>query len=402
MGLLSDLESGEVGVRCHLGSCGTKLRESDSEACVQDVANAVLWTCERSPWRTDLGPETLQLLRFDVQRHARGLFEAVFEPHAGQAKPKTSDPDWSPLIEAQTQMFGGRVLRLVHRTRYEPDNEVVEARVVIPTSSGTVTISAVASADETGERERAAAAKQRATSGSAHPPGRSLQSVADDVAWDDEFPEHPLSRVRAALSWLTDPKAGGLEVLAPETQGWTETVVLEEASSIISAPTRFLRVPLGAIPRPHGMGVLSRVVFGGDERPRTVEVWRVDAGRVARDFGARLQQVADERTLSWAAGGVSEIETKTMSANATDMRAELIRYVRYKDGSGSAHAMQCWFTDADGTIFRVEAAGPRYAPANDLWEDMAQVTRSWKRIAEATPSNDAAPVSEKKRWWSFW
>jgi len=404
VGFVSDLESGVVGVRCRLSGCGTELRSSDNATCIQDAGHAVLWTCVRTLWRTDLGPETLQLLRFDVQRHAKGLFDALFEPSAKTPKASTSDPDWSPLIEAQTQMLGGRVLRLVYRTRYEADHEAIEGRLVIPTSSGTLSITAFASADEVGAREKQALARHRAaTKGSVPPGGRSPLAISDELQWDDEYPEHPLSRVRAALAWLTDEKGGGLTVEAPSADAYAEKVVLEEASSAIVAPPRFLRVPAGALAVPPTMGVLSRVVFAGDERPRTVEVWRLANGlRVTADFSTQLQRIVDGATAQWAQQGARDIDAKTMSANATASRAELIRYVRFVDAHGPGHAMQCWFTDTDGVVFRIAAAGPRYAPANDLWADMAQVTRSWKRLAGEELPSDAPPTSQKRVWWQFW
>jgi len=237
VGFVTELESGAAGVKCRISVCGTELTSTERAVCIQDVRHAVLWTCSRSPWRMDLGPETLQLLRFDVQRHARGIFEALFEAKDTNPKPRTADPDWSPLIEAQTQTFGGRVLRLVHRTHHEPLNEVVEGRLVVPTGDGAISISAVASAEEVGGREKQVATKQRqAGQGSVPPGGRSLQAVADDPRWDDEFPEHPLSRVRAALDWLTDPSGGGLWVTSPSAETYSSQVVLDEASSVIQAP----------------------------------------------------------------------------------------------------------------------------------------------------------------------
>lgn len=403
VGLLLDLQSGAVGVRCSLAQTGEVVRDKDTEACVQDATHAVLWTCDRNAWRTDLGPETLQLLRFDLQRHAKGLFDALFEPGESASKPKTADGEWSPLVEAQTQILGGRVLRLIHRTRFAPDAEVVEGRLVIPTLAGTVSISAVASADESGLREKTVMAKVRAAKGSVHPPGRSLQTITDEAEWDDEFPEHPLTRVRAALDWLASPKGGGLEVVSPESATWIEAVTLDEAASTISARPRFLRVPKGALSLPEGMGVLSRVVFAADERPRTVEVWRVPGVEVTKDFGVELERIAGERTSGWAEqDAATDIEVKTMSANATSQRAELIQYVRYRVASQLLHTMRCWFTDTDGAVFMIGASGPRYAPANDLWEDMAQTTRSWKRIADVPAPAPSARTAQKSEWWRFW
>jgi hypothetical protein len=403
VGLLPLIGSGTCGVRFVVPATAVVVHDHDDEACFQDVEHAVLWRVVRSPWRTDLGPESLQLLRFDVERHARGMFEAVFEPTEKASKPKTSDAEWSPLVEAQTQLRGGRLLRVVHRTRHQPDGEVVEGRVIVPTAEGTVSISAVASADEAGERELRVLARHRAEKGSVRPQGRGPQAIADDAQWDKEYPDHPLSRVRAALDWLVSPAGGALEVVTPDTDAWVEHVTLEEASSIISAPARFLRVPRGRLPVPPTMAVLSRVVLAADERPRTVCVWRVEDVSVKTDHAARLREIVSQETVRCGAGdGAKVVESRIMSTSATATRAEIIEYVRFEGAGGAGHAMQCWFTDTDGAVFRIAAGGPRYAPSNDLWEDMAQVTRSWRRIPDSMPRADEAPTSKTRRWWPFW
>jgi len=403
VGLLPLIGSGSCGVRFLVPPTAVVVHDHDDEACFQDVEHAVLWNVVRSPWRTDLGPESLQLLRFDVQRHARGMFEAVFEPTEKAPRPKTADSEWSPLIEAQTQLHGGRLLRLVHRTRYQPDGEVVEGRVIVPTTGGTVSVSAVASADEAGERERKVLARHRAENGSVRPQGRSPQAIADDSQWDKDYPDHPLSRVRSALDWLLSPEGGALEVVAPDTDPWVENVTLQEASSFISAPARFLRVPPGRLPVPPTMAVLSRVVLAADERPRTVCAWRVAHASVNTDHAARLREIASQEAVRCGAGdGAKVVETRTMSASATATRAEIIEYLRFEGAGGAGHAMQCWFTDTDGAVFRIAAGGPRYAPSNDLWEDMAQATRSWRRIPDSMPRADEAPTPKTRRWWPFW
>jgi hypothetical protein len=151
------------------------------------------------------------------------------------------------------------------------------------------------------------------------------------------------------------------------------------------------------------MAVLSRVVLAADERPRTVCVWRVEDVSVKTDHAARLREIVLQETVRCGAGdGAKVVESRIMSTSATATRAEIIEYVRFEGAGGAGHAMQCWFTDTDGAVFRIAAGGPRYAPSNDLWEDMAQVTRSWRRIPDSMPRADEAPTSKTRRWWPFW
>ncbi|MEI8257808.1 MAG: hypothetical protein WCJ30_19200, partial [Deltaproteobacteria bacterium] len=105
--------------------------------------------------------------------------------------------------------------------------ETVMGHLLVPTREGMVEFRAIAKAGVTGMRETTLlgqALNASPAEGPAEVMARLGTRFYDDPAHDAQFPDHPLTRVRSALRWLTTES--GLAVSAPAvTEPLDETVL---------------------------------------------------------------------------------------------------------------------------------------------------------------------------------
>ena len=207
MSLVTALRSGSLGATFELPNDVALVRDDDHTAVFVDRENGVTW------WAffveglyLDLSPRHEAPLRRDVENHARYLFESAFASpdipdRSPNVEPRTADATWSPVTDLELGTMGdARALFVIHRMHYEPGLETVMGHALLPLRAGLLELRAVAGTRQTGLRETT-------LSMSAHlraerRPAEELASDAlrfDDPAFDGMFPDHPLSRVRAAL-----------------------------------------------------------------------------------------------------------------------------------------------------------------------------------------------------------
>src|SRR4051812_36930636 len=102
MGLLEDLKQGRLGVRLALPVRLTVNNEDSDSAMLADVELGVGWHLSCHDYHLDLRPEHQDLLVFDVERHARALFETYsLSLSSAPLEPRplrTDDPTWSPVV----------------------------------------------------------------------------------------------------------------------------------------------------------------------------------------------------------------------------------------------------------------------------------------------------------------
>jgi hypothetical protein len=390
MTLLEDLGSGNAGVRLQLRA-GQIVHDLPDQAVIRDAERKVGWLLSAKPFRLDLRPELDAILRADVERHARGLFDRSFvPPEDGALQPRTSDPSWSPVVEVEPLTLPtGRALRMVHRLTYQPGHETVVGRLLVPVERGTLCISSVAKAELTGYRETALMMRASADGGEVD---FLPQAAYDAPEHDAQFPDHGLSRVRAALAWLLTADGAGLEVTAPMAPLPPGVVELREASCAVLPPARFVRLPAGTLPMSPSLAAFSRVVLGQDEEPRLLDVWDLRETLPRTDRVQALVALARRTAEGWASEGARDLTVEVAPLPERNQRSELSCTVTFKVANSKIHSCQHWIADIDGRVFRIAEGGESWLPREELQANVAAVAASWRRLE--------APAS-KRRWWPF-
>ncbi len=174
-------------------------------------------------FRVSLDAESFPQLHAEAKRHARDLHDALsarLAAHKGEKPPETSPAEgWSPLVSCELVEASPRRLRVIHRRRQAPGEEMVAGHLVLPARNGTVELQVAVGSKMTGMRT--ALATLQALKGVEGPPtrekleallpkinekadGRALDKVGDALA----VTRARLDRVAAALE--------GAGVAAPE------------------------------------------------------------------------------------------------------------------------------------------------------------------------------------------
>lgn len=192
--MLEHLASGRLPIRTRRLPWMDLLHDADNTATFRDSRTGILHEWLWGPGvPLDLDPAHALLHRRDAAHHARWLFQQ--SPHA---RPPPSDERWSPLISLQpAEIPGGPAAVVLHRTAYEPGNEVVVGHLLVPTGSGLFEWRWRAATDQTGWRESVLLVKARERDPTLDPSALS-SSFYDDPAHDTHFRGHVLSLARSA------------------------------------------------------------------------------------------------------------------------------------------------------------------------------------------------------------
>ncbi|HEY7372530.1 MAG TPA: hypothetical protein VIF57_10260 [Polyangia bacterium] len=210
MGLFETLRDGALGVELAFPPAVVPSDETDTSFQFVGGPRAEIgwWLFSFPNVSLDLSDAGWPTLKRDIDRQTRALFEQMFRghdmtPEARARGPRTNDPTWSPLVEAERiSIDGGSALYVLHRMTYQPGSEILMGHLLIPCAQGLVETRWVTTARVTGMRETVwTARKMQASSVEAafEHPG---QAVFDDPALDADFPDHPLSIAREARRWL--------------------------------------------------------------------------------------------------------------------------------------------------------------------------------------------------------
>lgn len=387
MDFIERLAVGIDGVRCKLPPHEVIEARQKSVLIKPTEDVQVLVHAVQLPWRLDLREQFRALLRDDVQRAARLHFEQIFEPRIhpvtnASVAPRTRDLEWSPLIEIEQVELGAPALWLLHRNHYVPTLEEIEGCWLLPASDCLVCVSLIATDQTTGYRESSLWMMRSAEQGAA----LLSQSVMDDPKHDASFPTHCLSRVRAARRWFEDEGRGSLAIaspMPPPSDGETE---LAEADCVVTAPPRFLRLPAGTLPMSPTLAIFSRVSLGGTRAPRLLNVWRLEQ-RVRGEVRAFLTELARQTAFRWEQEGARDVAVD-IEVVETATGPEVHAHVRFQVDTPHQE-VQIWFADRDGTPFRIGIDGHGSYPTADLWQEVRDVRRSFRRL------------HKKRRWWPF-
>jgi hypothetical protein len=364
-----------------LGSCGAQWMPPDGAIGVHTETELVVSDDTGLRWRIRWLPTEFAIaageeaaLSEDVDTSARAAFEARWrqQPRAAGARPRTESGEWSPIVEAKLGAIGpGRLARVVRRLAYEQGDEVVIGHLFIPVEKGTVEIRVMAQSSETGLRENAVATKLG---------GRQPQATYDAREVDPYFPDHPLTRVRAAL----DGVIGSLEIVTVPDR--PAEITLPEPGCAVTAPLRFVAAPTVV-----GSGRGELVRLGVDDWQRTIEVWRIGrhsgAGqsRLApalkgKDTHAALVEHANKTAEAWSADGGSNIVSHSAPIDDFGMCLQIQQYVTLDRDDESHHAVYRWWIAGDGTLWRIGETSTAAVDREVLAADVAAVQDSFRRI----------------------
>lgn len=356
-----------------LGSCGVQWQppdgaigeHSDTHLAVRDDAG-LTWHVVLSPTEFAIAPGEEGALAEDLHLSSRAMFELRWasKPRAPNAQPRTANGDWSPVIDAKLGAIGeGRIARCVRRLAYEQGDEAVVGHLFVPVEKGTIEIRISARSGEVGAREQAVAAKYG---------GKQAQSVYDNPELDPYFPEHPLSRVRAAL----DQTVGSLEIISLPKRVPGSEVSLPEAGAAITPPIRFVGTPSVA-----GSARGEIVRLGVDGWRRAIHVWRVGRHKLkGKDMHAALIEHADKDAADWATAGASSVASHSAAIDDHGVCLQIQQYVTFEREGLVRHAIQRWWLAGDGTMWRIGSDAPALVDRQLLLDELTAVQDSFRRI----------------------
>ncbi|MCO5165973.1 MAG: hypothetical protein M9894_06350 [Planctomycetes bacterium] len=372
MSFLHELATGRHGVRFRPPPGWELAEEGERSALLVDRARGVGWNLGVYDVALCLRPEDDALLAADVERHARALFERCFqsaqESPLALVAPRTQDPAWSPVVELERVEVGAApALRVVHRLWYQPGRETVMGHLLVPLASGLADLRVIATDHSTGMRESTLFARALMARGGASPDQLMAelgQAHYDDPAHDALFPDHALSRARAALAWLV--AEGGVDVRAPAAAEPARTCALA-GSFAFEPPARHLPVAAGDGP---DAVRCTRATFSGTDGLEVLAVQRL------MPHSGSLVAVA--RAIM--AARATEDGSTVVELPPRDGRPRVRASCRDADGD-EQHTAAELFVDAAGWCVLVALDAPTCVPLEELFTRVEAVSRSYRVLA---------------------
>jgi hypothetical protein len=408
MRLVAALASGELGVKFVIPKRMRIIEDTAAAATLIDQDRALSWHVSIHEYRLDLRPESQALLDADIERHTRDLFESFFRnrtpaAHAApDAKPRTADPTWSPVVSVERVRCGKHdALCVIHRMSYAHGDEMIMGHLLVPFRRGTFELRVIA-------RERSATGMRESLILSDYMAGvdddameivqRLRQRDFDDAKHDVRFPAHPLSRVRAELREVFD--ADLVTVLEPSPTSPPSEVVLRELECAIVPPARYL---LTAQAPSEKCAQFSRISFAGTDgiqlltllarrdkqlRPTGTEPALLDA---ARDLASNVAPEAQNLQI--------EVHTLPDAGGRTQVMA----YRTYDDpsGVGPQHSAFRLFVPEPGRLLIIAIGTGQCVPKEEMLADLESVVASWRPL-DGEPSTRGDSAHDKKPWWRIW
>ncbi|MCS6911812.1 MAG: hypothetical protein NZ890_01060 [Myxococcota bacterium] len=394
MGFVDDLQSGRWGLRLTIPAAWRVHEEHPGRVVFVDAEHRVGWHVAHAPVAFDLRPEHDEVLRRDLDRHARYAFTRQYkdlqlpaEAAARRKPPRTQDPrwpNWTPIIEIERIQVGGAdALRVLRRLAYEEALEVVLGSLLVPLQMGLCEITAFHRTAEPGHRELHLVnlALQRYPGRSAEEVTRLLgQAYLDDRAHDEQFPQSAVALVRRALRWLLE-EARLVEVSAPMSPPPVGEVELRAADCIITPPPRYLPIATQGLGVPTGMAVLTRGLLDATDNPRVLDVWLLpDVMLTAQGRQDQLLQLARRHANDWEKQGATELEIEVTALPPVGEQLRARSAVRMRIGGEAVHSVTRWLAEPDGRVYRISLGAPSYVPADELEAEADAAMRSFRRL----------------------
>ncbi|MBL9004435.1 MAG: hypothetical protein JNJ46_09325 [Myxococcales bacterium] len=405
MGFIDDIKKGLPGLKLAIPESWRVQDEQERRAVLIDAEHRVGWHIVHAPWRADLRPEHFADHKRDLERHARYSFEQQYhqiqlQAQPGQAPPqrppvRTSDPEFHPLIQAEyITVCGQPALFTLRRVAYEPVMEAVVGNILIPVATGILDITAFQHTQQTGYRETNLlnhALQKYPGEGPQKLARRLGQSHFDDPANDAQFPQHPLTCVRAAIRWLLALSKDELDITAPATPlpAPGSEIELPSVGAAIRLPARYALIPDGVLPIPVGVTLLSRVILEGGDEPQMLDVRQLSGITLpAEGRPDKLMELLQRQVQEWQQQGGSQIEVHTEAvelpqdpARVSDgARVALAVQVSLTLGGVRTHTVVRWLCDHDGRVFRIGVATPPFIPIQEAAADADAVLKSFRRL----------------------
>ena len=344
----------------------------------------------------DIDPVHDDAWRRDVERDTRALFDRFFVmmPRDGAPapeQPRTADPYWSPVIETgRVRLGAGHGVTVLHRLSYEPGHETVMGHLLVPLDGRLLELCLMQTARVTGLRESVLMSKAMATRGDEDPMAvmrRLGQRHIDDPSLDADFPQHPVSQVRAALRELVDK---GLAVAPAEPPNSPRPLEIDELGLALTPPARFARV-VGA----SELGIqFSRLSFSSTDGVRLLSLVRMRDMRVGT--AAELMALADQAVRQTAPGGASGVQVETRMLPGDDQVETLLQYTT----DYPRHTVYRWRMLRDGTPLMISSASEDHIPLDELRADIDAVVASLRELERELEPEPPPPPS--RPWWKFW
>jgi hypothetical protein len=420
MGLLNELTHGRRGLRLALPGRFEIQSDEQNDATLVDAGRQAGLFLFQFPLQLDLRPEHEGLLSRDIERHARELFDLHFVHRHGQQppgadasrrRPRTEDPDWSPVLSIERVRLGAcEALSVVHRNALEHGLEIVMGHLLVPLSSGLFEFRVVArNRGPTGVRESdivARAMMEEKVKTQAEMEALMMRLTPDDPRHDSRYPDHPLTVVRDLLRMLAAP--GVIEVSQPAPVPPAGEVVLPGLGSAVTLPPRYVQTAnseptfaqfsrvafAGGVPGSDGVQLLSLLMVAEKGSPEGPERQKM--------FAAKARELA--QSTARGATGV-HIETWTSASKGGGVQA--FAHAEFQPGAQGVprqSTLVC-LTDAGDVVKVVVLRTSACIPREELLADVETVTRSWRPLkgtgvpppAPVTPP----PAQKKKKWWWF-
>ena len=370
MGLIARLKLGKIGVWFRAPPGLEAQRDDDDFAMLVDREGGVAWHLCLTEFQLDLAAQHAPVLARDIERHTRDLFLRFFHAAGPRSEqPRTADPAWSPVVDVEQVVLGqAAALRVVHRLAYEPGRETLMGHLLVPLRHGLFEVRITApTLRATGTRESALLDALLRASPGEDPRAvmrRLSQRAIDDPRHDADFPEHPLSRVRAALRRAIDePLVGVTEPPAPPSEPRGEGFA-------VTPPARYLPLTgAGSALR------CSRVSFSGTDGIQLLTVVRQPRGGFERADLMDLARKAAEQLPADASR--LEVEVRALPDRAGRPHVEATRQFETPQ-DGPQRSVYRLFLDDRNALVIVALGAPACVPAAELAAEAEGVVGSYR------------------------
>ncbi|HSK03444.1 MAG TPA: hypothetical protein VK932_19465 [Kofleriaceae bacterium] len=388
MAFLDDLAAGRIGLQVRPPGSLTVTEQGERAAVLHDPEHDLDWWFFFFPeLYLDLAPDHAASHDRDIHRHARQVFDAMFELQRGQAGraemgPRTADPKWTPVVEIERfELDGAPALSVLHRMQYQPGAESILGHTLIPVEGGLFEARWLAAATMTGIRESVLGIKllsKRSDVEEIDPSIMPSQEEIDDPALDAEFPNHPLSLARAAKRWH---ERAQVRVDRRAAAPLRDPVILRPIECSLSAPPRFTPGDTAT----DGGDVfcrLDRVSFCGTDGVDQIFVGRTGARVRGLAVGRRLAKLARDRSRTiFEQMGHDDVRCEVRPLDAVPPSVEVITEGEPQNpGAGRGRMLWRWFLDDSGRAWTIAFRTTVALPLDEIAEEVAAVARSWKRL----------------------
>jgi hypothetical protein len=353
--LIQALREGRYGVQLQVPPALVVRNEREDFAELQDEATGVVHHLFFFP---DLHMVFRADLEAALQRHARHMFIEAFLANGGEGPPRTDDASWSPLVEVEHLNVGGApAMRTVHRMLYERGREMVMGHLLVPLRDGLFEIRVIALDQTTGFRESLILVQRQVA-------GFLPQKEYDDPAWDATFPQHSLSRVRAALRGAREQWQ--LQVTRARDPMPDGEITLARLGCGLVPPPGFVLMPSSGPLREQ----LQRTSFCGTDGLESFLIERLES----RIPLAKLRRAAEETTRKYH----DDVEQLELHVDERGSRVLVIA-----EGHGHRGRLRnalLWFLDGQSRPWSLALISTAAVPRDVLTEELERSARSFRLL----------------------